>query len=68
MSLSSEERIFLVKEVYSHGGKYSKEVQNIFKEKFGEERLPDRHYVVALMKKFEQTGSVQDRPRCSKYS
>ena len=54
-----EERIFLVKEVHSHGGKYSKEAQNIFKEKFGEERLPGRHCVVALMKKFEQTGSVQ---------
>ena len=54
---------FLVKEVYSHGGKYSKEVQNIFKEKFGEKRLSDRHCVVALMKKIEQTGSVQDRPR-----
>ena len=38
MSLCLEERIFLVKEVYNHGGKYSKEVQNIFKEKFGEER------------------------------
>ena len=63
MPLSLEERIFLVKEVYSHGGKYFKEVQNIFKEKFGEERLPNRHCVVALMKKFEQTGSVQDRPR-----
>ena len=49
--------------MYSHGRKYSKEVQNIFKEKFGEEQLPDRHCVVALMKKFEQTGSVQDRPR-----
>ena len=63
-----EERIFLVKEVYSHGGKYSKEVQNIFKEKFGEERLPDRHCVVALMKKFEQTGSVQDRLRSGRPS
>ena len=49
--------------MYSHGGKYSKEVQNIFKEKFGEERLPNRHCVVALLKKFEQTGSVQYRPR-----
>ena len=59
MPLSLEERIFrrAVKEVYSHGGKYSKEVQHIFKEKFGEERLPDRHCVVAVMKKFEQTGS-----------
>ena len=59
MPLSLEERIFLVKEVCSHGGKYSKEVQNIFKEEFGEERLPDRHCVVALMRKFEQTRSVQ---------
>ena len=52
MPLSLEERIFLVKEVYSHDGKYSEEVQNNFEEKFGEERLPDRHCVVALMKKF----------------
>ena len=37
MPLSLEEQICLVKKVYSHGGKYSKEVQNIFKEKFGEE-------------------------------
>ena len=58
MPLSLAERIFLVKEVYSHGGKYSKEVPIIFKENFGEERLPDRHCVVALMKKFEQSGSV----------
>ena len=68
MPLSLKERIFLVKEVYSHGGKYSKEVQNIFKEKFGEERLSDRHCVVALMKKFEQTGSVQNRPRSGRLS
>ena len=47
---------------------YSKEVQNIFKENFGEERLPDRHCVVALMKKFEQAGSVQDRPRSGRPS
>ena len=50
--------------MYNHGGKYSIEVQNIFKEKSVEERLPDSHCVVALMKKFEQTESVQDRPRC----
>ena len=64
MPLSLKEQIFLVKEVYSHGGKYSKEVQNILKEKFGEEQLPDRHCLVALMKKLEQTGSMQDQP-CS---
>ena len=68
MPLSLEERIFLVKEVYSHDEKYSKEVQNIFKEKFGEERIPGRHCVVALMKKFEQTGSVKDRPRSGRPS
>ena len=51
MPLSLKEQIFLVEEVYSHGGKYSKEVQNIFKENFGEEQLPDQHCVVALMKK-----------------
>ena len=68
MPFSLEERIFLVKEVYSHGGKYSKEVQNSFKEKFGEKRLPDRHCVVVLTKKFEQTGSVQDRPRSGRPS
>ncbi|XP_062512636.1 uncharacterized protein LOC134188488 [Corticium candelabrum] len=68
MPLSLEERFFLVKEVYSHGGKYSKEVQNIFKENFGEEQLPDRHCVDALMKKFEQTGSMQDRPRSGRPS
>ena len=68
MPLSLKERIFLVMEVYSHGGKYSKEVQNIFKEKFGEERLSDRYCVVALMKKFEQTGSVQNRPRSGRLS
>ena len=53
MPLSLEERIFLVKEVYSHGGKYSKEVQNIVKEMFGEELLPVRHCVVALMKNWK---------------
>ena len=67
-ALPLEERIFLVEEVYSHGGKYSKEVQNIFKEEFGEELLPDRHCVVALMKKFEQTGSVQDQSRSGRPS
>ena len=68
MPLYLEEQIFLVKEVYSHSGKYSKEVQNIFKEKFGEERLSDQHCVVALIKKFEQTESVQDRPRSGRPS
>ena len=66
--MSLEEQIFLVKEVYSHGGKHSKKVQNILKEKFGEERLPDQRCVVVLMKKFEQTGSVQDRPRSGRPS
>ena len=68
MPLSLEERIFLVEEVSGHGGKYSKDVQSIFKEKFGEERLHDRHCIVALMKKFEQTGSVQNRPRSGRPS
>ena len=68
MPLSLEEQIFLVIEVYSHGGKYSKEVQNIIKEKFGEECLPDRHCVVALIKKFEQTVRVQDQPRSGRPS
>ena len=68
MPLSLEKRIFLVKEVYIHGGEYSKEVQNIFKDKFGEEQLPDRHCVAALMKKFEHTGSVQDRPHSGRPS
>ena len=67
-ALSLEEQIFLIKEVYSHGGKYPKEVQNIFKEKFGEERLLDRRCVVALTKKFEQTGRVKDRPRSGRPS
>ena len=47
MPLSLEERIFLVREVYSHGGKYFKEVYNLFKEKFKGERFLDRHCVVA---------------------
>ena len=45
-----------------------KKVQNLFKKKFGEERLPDRHCVAALTKKFEQTQSVQDRPRSDRPS
>ena len=32
----------------------------IFSKKSVEERLPDQHCVVALIKKFEQTGSVLD--------
>ena len=37
--------------------------KNLFKEKFVEKRLLDRHCVVELMKNFEQTGNVPDRPR-----
>ena len=58
MPLSLEEQIFLANEVYSHGGKYSE----YFQRKVGRGTTPNRHCVVALMKKFEQTGSVQDRP------
>ena len=48
MSLSTE--------VYSHGGMYSKEGWNLFKEKFEEECLPDRLCIVALKKKFERAA------------
>ena len=62
--MSLEERIVLVKEVNGHGGKSSEEVQNLFKKKFEEKCLPGRHCVIALIKEFEKTESVQDGP-CS---
>ena len=60
MLLCVNEQILLVKEVYSLGRKYSKEVQSLFMEKFGEERLPDGHCVSALTKTFKQTYCMQD--------
>ena len=49
--------------MYSYGSNYSKKVQKPLKKKFEEKRLTNRLWVVALMKKFEQTGIVQNRLR-----
>ena len=42
MVLTLQERIFIVENVLRKGGKYTKEVQELFQEKFGAERLPHR--------------------------
>ena len=61
--LTLQERIFIVENVLRKGGKYTKEVQELFQEKFGAERLPHRNCVSALLHKFKETGSVQDKPK-----
>ena len=63
MVLTLQERIFIVENVLRKGGKYTKEVQELFQEKFGAERLPHRNCVSALLQKFKETGSVQDKPK-----
>ncbi|CAI9731087.1 Macrophage migration inhibitory factor-like [Octopus vulgaris] len=63
MVLILQERIFIVENVFRDGGKYTKEVQESFQEKFGAERLPHRNCVSALLHKFKKTGSVQDKPK-----
>ena len=63
MVLTLQERIFIVENVFRKGGKYTKEVQELFQEKFGAERLPHRNCVSALLHKFKETGSVQDKPK-----
>ena len=63
MVLTLQERIFIVENVLRKGGKYTKEVQELFQEKFGAERLPHRNCVSALLYKFKETGSVQDKPK-----
>ena len=39
MVLTVQERIFIVENVLRKGGKYTKEVQELFQEKFGAEQL-----------------------------
>ena len=63
MVLTLQERIFIVENVLRKGGKYTKEVQELFQEKFGAERLPHRNCVSALLHKFKETGSVRDKPK-----
>ena len=63
MVLTLQERIFIVENVLRDGGKFTKEVQESFQEKFGAERLPHRNCVSALLHKFKETGSVQDKPK-----
>ena len=63
MVLTLQERIFIVENVLRKGGKYTKEVQELFQKKFGAERLPHRNCVSALLHKFKETGSVQDKPK-----
>ena len=52
MVLTLQEKIFIVENVFRKGGKYTKEVQELFQEKFGAERLPHRNCVSALLHKF----------------
>ena len=62
MVLTLQERIFIAENVLRKGGKYTKEVQEFFQEKFGAECLPHQNCVSALLNKFKETGSVQDKP------
>ena len=63
MVLTLQERIFIVENVLRKGGKYTKEVKELFQEKFGAKRLPHQNCVSALLDKFKETGSVQDKPK-----
>ena len=54
MVLTLQERIFVVENVLRKGGKFTKEVQKLFQEKFSTERLPHRNCVFALLDKIKK--------------
>ena len=63
MVLTLQERIFVVENVLRKDEKYTKEVQELFQEKFRAKRLPQRNRISALLDKFKKTRSVQDKPK-----
>ena len=63
MVLTLKERIFMVEMFSEMVANSQKEVQEPFQEKSGAERLPHLNCVSALLHKFKETGSVQDKPK-----
>lgn len=63
MVLTTEERVFLVEQVFRHGGNYTEGVQIEFNKTFPDTPVPHRNAVRNLIRKFRETGSVQDVSR-----
>ena len=63
MVLTLQERIFVVENVLRKGGKYTKEVLELFQEKFSAERLPHRNCVSALLDKFKKLEVFKTNPK-----
>ena len=53
------EKVFLIKHFYKSNDRYSKCVQDAFRERFNKEPM-NRNGLKQLISKFEETGSVQD--------
>ena len=62
MVLTLQETLFVVENVLRKGGKYTKEVQELFQEKFSVERLPLRNCVPALLDKFKKLEVFKTNP------
>lgn len=58
---SLEERIFVVQAYYASNNSVKSTIRK-FAEKFGEANKPHRKTVSRIVSKFEETGSVKDRP------
>ena len=59
------EKVFLIKHFYKSNDRYSKCVQDGFRERFNKEPM-NRNVLKQLVSKFEATGSVSDAPRCGR--
>ena len=59
------EKVFLIKHFYKSNDRYSKCVQDGFRERFNKEPM-NRNVLKQLVSKFEVTGSVSDAPRCGR--
>ena len=64
MVLITEERVWLVENVFREGDRYTNVVRQRFTEKFPDKPVPHRNEVRNLDDKFRETGSVCDADRC----
>lgn len=63
MVLNTEQRVFIVENVFRNGGNYTAEVILKFIHKFPDTPVPHRNAVRHLITKFRETGSVHDAYR-----
>lgn len=66
--LTTEERVFLVEQVFKAGGEYTVSVRQTFNSVFPETTIPHRDTVRDLINKFRSTDSVPDAPRSGRPS